>query len=387
MTTAASGAPIDRVLGLLSGVRATDRGWMARCPGHPDDSPSLSLRVGDAERVLINCFAGCEPGRVLDAIGLTFSDLRPGGGGAGDGRRATGVTLADLARAKGLPEVFLAKQGLRDARNPYDDLPEIEIPYYEADGKLYAIKRRTALRAAQGSRWPRRTPLRVYGLHHLARIREAGYVLLVEGETDVLTLVWHNLPALGVPGSKAVETLEAAQLDGVRRVYIGCEPDEGGETFREGVGRRLREIGYRYARRVLRWPVETKDPNALYLSDPPHFVERVRQMMREADREARANRHVRFPAPLLGPALVCEEIACMTALLHVAWDREDGTKEASPTIDTLATLAGFSTDTGRCGRALDGLIERGYVEVASGSEKTVFLIRPDAWTEGPEEAE
>jgi hypothetical protein len=51
--------------------------WIARCPAHEDRSPSLSIRQLDDGRVLIHCFAGCEPGDVLAAVGLTLSDLFP----------------------------------------------------------------------------------------------------------------------------------------------------------------------------------------------------------------------------------------------------------------------------------------------------------------------
>lgn len=50
--------------------------WMARCPAHEDDGPSLSIRA-TGDRILLNCFAGCETEDVLAAIGLTFSDIMP----------------------------------------------------------------------------------------------------------------------------------------------------------------------------------------------------------------------------------------------------------------------------------------------------------------------
>lgn len=51
--------------------------WVARCPGHDDRSPSLSIRERDDGTVLLHCFAGCETADVLAAIGLNFSDLYP----------------------------------------------------------------------------------------------------------------------------------------------------------------------------------------------------------------------------------------------------------------------------------------------------------------------
>ena len=69
---------IDTFISCLDGVRKTgaDR-YLARCPAHDDRSPSLSIKDGDDGRVLIHCFAGCEPQSVLDAIGMTFSDIMP----------------------------------------------------------------------------------------------------------------------------------------------------------------------------------------------------------------------------------------------------------------------------------------------------------------------
>ena len=51
--------------------------WLACCPSHDDKSPSLAIKLGDDEKVLIHCFAGCEPREILSAIGLTMSDLFP----------------------------------------------------------------------------------------------------------------------------------------------------------------------------------------------------------------------------------------------------------------------------------------------------------------------
>ena len=75
--------PIDLFLDRLDGrVRRNGIGYSARCPAHEDRSPSLSFREGEDGRVLLECFAGCPPSDVLDALGLTWTDLFP----ARDGR-------------------------------------------------------------------------------------------------------------------------------------------------------------------------------------------------------------------------------------------------------------------------------------------------------------
>jgi hypothetical protein len=69
---------IQDVLSRLDGLRQTGTGrWVARCPAHDDKRPSLSVREVDSGTVLLHCFAGCEIGEVLGAIGLQSRDLYP----------------------------------------------------------------------------------------------------------------------------------------------------------------------------------------------------------------------------------------------------------------------------------------------------------------------
>jgi hypothetical protein len=87
-------SPLDLVLEALAGAgcgyRRIGRSWQARCPVHDDRTPSLSIREGADGRVLLHCFAGCETGAVLEALGLQFSDLFP----QSRGRRRGGMSLS-----------------------------------------------------------------------------------------------------------------------------------------------------------------------------------------------------------------------------------------------------------------------------------------------------
>ena len=42
-------------------------GWMAKCPAHDDNTPSLSIREVEG-KVLLHCHAGCEQRDVIDAL-------------------------------------------------------------------------------------------------------------------------------------------------------------------------------------------------------------------------------------------------------------------------------------------------------------------------------
>jgi hypothetical protein len=65
-----------RILDRLDRVKPTGQGrWIVKCPAHADRSPSLSIRELEDGRVLLHCFAGCDPGDVLAAIGLELKDL------------------------------------------------------------------------------------------------------------------------------------------------------------------------------------------------------------------------------------------------------------------------------------------------------------------------
>lgn len=69
---------IHELLERLEKVRRTGPGrWIACCPSHDDQSPSLALRELDDGRVLVHCFAGCRVHEVVDAVGLCLSDLFP----------------------------------------------------------------------------------------------------------------------------------------------------------------------------------------------------------------------------------------------------------------------------------------------------------------------
>lgn len=64
-------------LGRFEGVQQSGGGWVARCPAHGDDNPSLSIARGEDGRWLVHCHAGCTAQAVVDAVGLRMSDLMP----------------------------------------------------------------------------------------------------------------------------------------------------------------------------------------------------------------------------------------------------------------------------------------------------------------------
>ena len=69
---------LQDVLNRFDGVRETGSGqYSCRCPAHEDKSNSLGMKQGEGDRILLNCFAGCDTKHILDAVGLTWKDILP----------------------------------------------------------------------------------------------------------------------------------------------------------------------------------------------------------------------------------------------------------------------------------------------------------------------
>jgi hypothetical protein len=178
-------------------------------------------------------------------------------------RNGRSLTLVALAEAKHLPANFLGELGLHD-------LPQggVGVPYYGPTGEELAVKRRTAPKATEGSYWPKGKPLAAYGQWRLDAAEKAGFLVLVEGESDCWALWHHGLPALGLPGADTAKTLLHEHVEAVGNVYVHREPDAGGERFVEGVCRRLAQLGFAGKVYELRMPDGVKDPADLHARDP-----------------------------------------------------------------------------------------------------------------------
>lgn len=62
--------PTQETVDIVASLRGRWHGSYAlcRCPAHPDNTPSLSIRQG-SKSILVHCFAGCDPEHILREIG------------------------------------------------------------------------------------------------------------------------------------------------------------------------------------------------------------------------------------------------------------------------------------------------------------------------------
>ena len=300
----------ERVLDRLEVASRNGNKAKAFCPAHDDrNNPSLSVRAED-DKVLLHCFVGCEAEDIVAAIGLKMGDLfengnaREGGGysippktletvkrfpkrslnGAGStvskasgtpGNRGTGCTLEDYALAKKLPVEFLGGLSLTDVA--YMNRPAVRIPYPDENGQEVAVRFRISLDGAEKFRWRRYDKPRPYGLGLLEEARKAGYVVLVEGESDCHTLWFHEVPALGIPGATNWRNEWSVLLEGVQKVYVVVEPDQGGDALWERLA--SSDLNERLYKVELG---EAKDASELHLKDPEGFPRRFEEALRKA---------------------------------------------------------------------------------------------------------
>jgi hypothetical protein len=202
----------------------------------------------------------------------------------------TRITVADLAAHKRLPVEFLAGRSVGLDNNA---LGEVVIPYLAARRNQRALlnRYRTALRAKDGTMSATGRRLAPYGVWRLDEAREAGYLVIAEGESTPWTLWYYHIPALGIPGAGAAgqclrrlqpggkDHIDGTTLDGILTVYLCRDPDTAGEGFVEDAVATLREIDF--TGRVLVLDVQAvcgcKDASDLHCRDPQAFVaERAR---------------------------------------------------------------------------------------------------------------
>jgi AAA domain len=243
--------------------RQPSTGFDTLCPAHDDHKPSLGLSQTNG-KILFHCHVGCTQESVHKescARGLwpdsTFANAHSHNGAA------PRLTLAEFATAKGFEPAFLTQMGVAE------DKGRLVFHYLLMDGQRAARQRirlsltgdkRFIWNSAQGRPVP-------YGLWRLAEARKRNSALiLVEGESDALTLWNHGIEALGIPGADMCGLLQAPHVAGFRRVFIVREDDHGGEIFEKGCVGRFAELEFDGTVAVVEMAkAAVKDVNDLHL--------------------------------------------------------------------------------------------------------------------------
>lgn len=179
---------------------------------------------------------------------------------------------------KRLPVDFLRDVCKAETAKERNGTTYLKMQYLAEDGTEATFRKRFAHKEF---RWKYGSSGKIclYGEWRLPEIRNAGYAVLVEGESDTQTLWFLGIPALGVAGASMFKPHQAAALQDLK-LYIHQEPDTGGETFMRKLCAGLKEGGF--IGRVYRWSCDrlgVKDPSDLYIK---HGQEEAAKLIREA---------------------------------------------------------------------------------------------------------
>ena len=141
-------------------VRREGKGWKTRCPApdHEDTHPSFHLYPGGGGKCFSACSRYWSPRELAELLGIQLEDS------------GSGLTVAELAEAKGLPEDFLRSLGVTDGVTGAGSSrrPCVDIPYADESGELQAVRKRLSLDGPSRFIWRRGDKTTLYGLPYLA---------------------------------------------------------------------------------------------------------------------------------------------------------------------------------------------------------------------------
>ncbi len=285
-TTSSYGPALSKMLTAFPSAREKHNGYYEH-----SDNPRFDFRVREDGSIFIHSWTGRTREEILAMGGLKESDISL------RGQTYTGPTkdsldLLDLAIAKCIHPHFLENLGLQSGYS-YKGRRYVKIPYFNADGTQHTkIKFRKALDGKYKQLWDEDTPGEIipYGLHKLDMARDAGYLLIGEGESDAWACWYHGMPYLGVPGVDHHKCLSVADLKAIPKIYVVEEPDqkkkmlEYGKGFYKNVHHTLRQSGYTGEVFCIDFKKATKykDPSELHNNQSENFKTIMEQAIESA---------------------------------------------------------------------------------------------------------
>jgi AAA domain len=218
------------VLPKLHGIRKIADGYSALCPAHEDSTPSLSVKAGRDQPVVMFCHAGCDQESILTELGLRWEDISaPREERPRDADEWTPVGPASDVYDYRAADGTLLFQVLR-------------VP--QPGGKKTFLQRVPDHTAPHGHRWKLGDTQRViYRLPEvLTAISEGCEVFIVEGEKDVHTLAREGHTATCNPGGagKWLPDYSVLFVDATVRIIADC--DKPGQAHARAVAASLADF-------------------------------------------------------------------------------------------------------------------------------------------------
>jgi len=217
---------------------------MCQCPAHDDRNASLSIKATN-DRILLHCFAGCEPEAVVEALGLRLTDLYYD---ELSGTSGPLPAMADrnLSAKKEAIKEYAEEEVLARSSAHYDYITEAGDHAYRVvrhdtpDGKTFAVWHKL-----MGDVWATGlggSPHVLYRLGELTTTSEGDTVFVVEGEKCVERM--HDLGFVATTNSFGAgkwQTQYSRHFLG-RHVVVFPDNDDAGRKHADQVASSLRPV-------------------------------------------------------------------------------------------------------------------------------------------------
>ena len=312
----------DDLLAKLDNVRPEGNSYLARCPAHPDDRPSLLLTLESTGRLLVYCRAGCKTHAVVEALGLKMADLfnmKPGTSTAVAkvGPKAP-PTIEHIAAAtiyveaanthyRGSPAATYAEErfGIDEDLGyylglGYDDgtiactwttpaytrVPRLVVPFAGFDGTVRGWQSRALEEDEAPWCGPKNPPGHAWSTIGVFDLdNDERNLLVTEGPGDRLTAVAAGYSAVAVRGAalaRNTDTLDQLVENLVgRRVVLCGDNDEAGVDFNVTLGAHLAAAGHQVHTLAIPTGSDLTDWRE---ANPSRFADELRRGLRAATR-------------------------------------------------------------------------------------------------------
>ena len=254
--------------------------WIALCPAHEDKTPSLSVRKGEDNRILLHCHAGCDVEEIVESMGLTMSDLHPTGG-----EQALSISFNNSNQASTKPAssdpiatavIEKLHQQLDDQQRDYlrteriltDEVIEryrlgfeergssrrLTIPIADEEGFYRDIRRWLPTEARQANDSKMLHWKSGYGAARLfpADQLQTSELILCEGELDALALISHDIAAITATCGASTWPDALSGAFAGKSVTILLDNDDAGQQGAEKRAESLSAHGVKV--RIAQWP-------------------------------------------------------------------------------------------------------------------------------------
>lgn len=186
--------------------------FMAQCPAHPDNNPSLG--VDDrGDRIMVRCYAGCHTDDVVRALGLELSDLFDGDLTSRPSNYGQLVRSYLYERTNGEPWFYVDRFYPKTFRQRLPDVQPVRDLAEREEAKRLGLRNRPPI---------------LYHAPRLYRALKAGgaTIWFLDGEKDVETAERNGLVATCPPGFAKWDSKYADFLRDAAEIVLVVDQDK-----------------------------------------------------------------------------------------------------------------------------------------------------------------